>query len=77
MSAAAFDRVEQTLLLLAEARERAESAAREVEADGGPVHVAEALGRVDRELLTLHRRLMDETLFRVEGAEPQLALDAA
>jgi len=39
--------------------------------------VVEALETVDRELLALHRRLKDEALFHVEGAEPQLALDAA
>lgn len=76
MSATVFTEVDATLLLLAEARERAERAARAVSDDGGPDHVVEALARVDRELLALHRRLMDETLFHIEGAEPQLALDA-
>lgn len=69
--------LEETLLLLAEARERAERAARTVRASGGPAHVVEALDRADRELLALHRRLMDETLFQAHGAERQLALDAA
>ncbi len=77
VSAAVSVELEETLLLLAEARERAERAARTVTASGGPAHVVEALDRLDRELLALHRQLMDETLFHVQGAERQLALDAA
>lgn len=73
----AYTEVEETLLLLAETRERAERAARAIAEDGGPPHVVEALQGVDRELLALHRGLLDETLFHVEGAEPQLELDAA
>jgi hypothetical protein len=77
VSVTAFSEVDATLVLVAEARERAERAARTVSESAGPAHVVDALARVDRELLALHRRLMDETLFHVEGAEPQLALDAA
>ena len=78
VSSAHLERVDETLLLLSEARERAEQAARTIAADGGQSHLVEALGAVDRELLALHRRLMDETYFRptgtvVEAAE-QLAL---
>lgn len=81
MSARVFTEVEETLLLLAEARERAERAARVVAEDGGSDHAAEALQRIDRELLALHRRLMDEALFQTgqketaTATETQLALD--
>lgn len=70
--------LEETLLLLSEVRERAERAAREVREDGGQEHVAEAFERVDRELLAMHRQLMDGTYFHVPTSpERQLALDAA
>jgi len=73
--------LDETLLLLSEARERAERAAREIRDGGGGATIAEALERVDQELLAMHRRLMDETYFRVAGdskeRETQLALDAA
>jgi hypothetical protein len=40
--------------------------------------VAEAFERVDRELLVLHRQLMDGTYVHVPGSSRrQLALDAA
>lgn len=69
--------IDETLLLLSEARERAERAARAISAAGGQAHVLGALERADRELLALHRRLMDEAIFHVPSAEQQLALDAA
>jgi hypothetical protein len=75
-----FEEVDATLLLISEARERAERAARVIAEAGGEEHAVEALERVDRELLVLHRRLMDETIFHVSPAMPsaeQLALDAA
>lgn len=72
-----FREVDETLLLLAEARERAERAAKTVAGDGGPDHVVVALEAVDRELLALHRRLLDETLFHAPVGEAQLALDAS
>jgi hypothetical protein len=75
-----FAAIDEVLLLLSEARERAEGAARMIGIGGGQPHLAEALERVDKELLALHRRLMDETLFHVpasEKSETQLALDAA
>ncbi len=77
MSVTVFTEVDDTLVLLAESRERAERAARTVALEDGPAHVVAALEAVDRELLALHRRLLDETLFHVSGAETQLALDAA
>ena len=61
------ERLEQTLLLIAEARERAEAAARTAAAENA-----------DDELLTLHRRLLEEAvLSHGPGTERQLALDAA
>ncbi len=71
--------IDETLLLLSETRERAERAARKIGEVGGQEHVVEALQRVDRELLALHRRLMDEAVFGMSAAaaaEVQLALDA-
>ena len=73
-----FEALDETLLLLSEARERAERAAQEVRADEGQEHIAEALERVDRELLAMHRRLMDETYFYVPASSvKQLELGAA
>ena len=77
---AQFAAIDEVLLLLSEARERAEGAARTITDVGGQTHLAEALERVDKELLALHRRLLDETLFHVSASEKpttQLALDAA
>lgn len=73
-----FEALDETLLLLSEARERAERAAREVRDEDGQEHIAEALERVDRELLAMHRRLMDETYFHVPVSPvKQLELGAA
>lgn len=77
MTAAHYDSIEQTLLLLSEARERAETAARAIAEAGGPEHLVEALAATDQELLALHRRLMDGAFFRSEPSDSQLALDAA
>ena len=77
MSIVEFQEVEATLLLLSEARERAERAAKMVATASGQEHVVEALEQVDRELLALHRQLMEGTLFYAPPADSQLALDAA
>lgn len=78
MTALQSQALEETLLLLSEARERAERAAQEIRGDGGQEHIAEALERVDHELLAMHRQLMDGTYFHTPAAvERQLALDAA
>jgi hypothetical protein len=75
-----FGAIDEVLLLLSESRERAEGAAKAIAEAGGQAHLVAALERVDKELLVLHRRLLDETLFHVpasEKAATQLALDAA
>ena len=72
-----YQAVDETLLLLSEARQRAERGAREAAAVGAEQHLVEAFERVDRELLALHKRLMDDALGRTEPAETQLALEAA
>ncbi|MGA9763043.1 MAG: hypothetical protein WBQ14_11555 [Gaiellaceae bacterium] len=75
-----FAAIDEVLLLLSEARERSEGAARRISESNGEAHLVAALLRVDKELLALHRRLLDETLFHVpasEKPETQLALDAA
>ena len=77
MSVVTFTEVDETLVLLAESRERAERAAKIVASEDGPAHVVAALEAVDRELLALHRRLLEETVFHVPGSVKQLALDAA
>jgi hypothetical protein len=80
VAAVQFAAIDEVLLLLSETRERAEQAAKTITDSGGQAHLAEALERVDKDLLALHRRLMDETAFYVPVSEKpveQLALDAA
>lgn len=78
MTVSHFEAIDETLLLLSEARERAERAAKEIRDEEGQPHLAEALERVDGELLALHRRLMDETVFYAPAAAvKQLELGAA
>lgn len=67
MSATHLEEVDATLLLLSETRERAERAARAIAGESGQPHLVEALERVDRDLLALHRKLMDETYFQPTG----------
>lgn len=78
MSAAHYETIDSVLLLLSEARERAEGAARAVAESGGQANLVEALETADRELLALHRRLMDGAYFgATKPAVKQLELDAA
>lgn len=65
MNEAHFAEIEKTLLYVSEARERAQRAARTIERDGGGAQLVEALQEADRELLALHRRLMQATYFAV------------
>ncbi|MBA2460868.1 MAG: hypothetical protein H0V45_03740 [Actinobacteria bacterium] len=78
MSAAHYETIDSVLLLLSEARERAEGAAKALADEGGQAHLVEALHATDRELLALHRRLMDGAYFSSGQPRPkQLELDAA
>ena len=51
--------IDSTLLCISEARERAESAAKEMRKASAEATVVAVLEEADRELLALHRRLMD------------------
>jgi hypothetical protein len=67
-----FAEIEKTLLFVSEARERAERAAKALERDEADTHLVEALQEAERELLAIHRRLMQSTYFAVP--KEQLAL---
>jgi len=67
-----FAEIEKTLLFISEARERAERAVKTLERDDADAHLVEALAEAERELLGLHRRLMQATYFAVP--KEQLAL---
>jgi hypothetical protein len=70
-----LDRLDETLLLISEARESAERAIRDADGDD---HLTQALRAADAELHAVHKRLMDRAYFPVPvRAEPQLRLDAA
>lgn len=70
-----FAEIEKTLLYISEARERAERAARTLARDEAEPHLVEALEEAERELLTLHRGLMQATYFAVpRAAARQLTL---
>lgn len=68
MNEAHFDEIERTLLVISGARERAERAARTIGRGGAEPHLVDALAEADRELLALHRRLMQATYFAVPGS---------
>ena len=72
MNEAHFAEIEKTLLYISEARIRAERAAKQIAKDGAEAHLVEALEEVDRELLALHRKLMQSTYFAVQ--EDQLTI---
>jgi hypothetical protein len=75
MNEAHFAEVEKTLLYVSEARERAERAAKAIARDGAEVHLVDALEDAERELLAIHRRLLQTTYFAVPRRhEEQLAL---
>jgi hypothetical protein len=77
MSLQTFKAVDEVLLLISEARERAERAARDAAVEAAQPHLVEALKTVDDELLALHKRLLDDSLGRLALPETQLALEAA
>lgn len=64
-----FAEIEKTLLYVSDARERAERAARLLAGDDAEEHLVEALEQTQRELLALHRRLMQATYFAVPKAQ--------
>lgn len=75
MGADQYAEIEKVLLLVSEACERAHRAARTLARDAAEPHLVEALEEADRELLALHRRLMDRTYFAPPtGAAQQLRL---
>lgn len=61
--------VDRALLLISEARERAERAGRAIERDGGDAHLVAALGEADRSLLAVHGELMRAAYFPSSAAE--------
>jgi hypothetical protein len=68
-----FAQVDQALLCISEARERAEQAARAMrEADAEPGLVS-AMEAADRELLALHRRLMESAYFGARSEQLRLS----
>jgi hypothetical protein len=72
MNEAHFSEIEKTLLYISEARVRAERAAKLLGKDGADEHLVEALEEAERELLALHRKLMQGTYFAVP--EEQLTI---
>lgn len=74
MSAAHYEAIDRVLLLLSESRQRAEEAAKSIGSDEGPVHLVAALESADKELLALHRRLLDSAYFHSPSANKQLRL---
>lgn len=79
MSSAHYATVDSILLLLAEARERAEGAARAAADEGKSAALVEALEAADQDLLALHKRLFDSAYLGgiAKPAAAQLELDAA
>ncbi len=78
MSAARYETIDSVLLLLSEARERAEGAAKALADEDGQARLVGALQTADRELLALHKRLLDGAYFgSAVPQSKQLELDAA
>lgn len=79
MTVGHYDTIDSVLLLVSEARERAEGAARAASAEGSRPGLVEALQAADRELLALHKRLFDDIYLAglAKPESPQLELDAA
>ena len=65
--------IDSTLLCISEARERAESAAKEMRQASADATLAAALEEADRELLALHRRLMDAVYFPSQREQLKLS----
>jgi phosphopantothenate synthetase len=67
-----FAEIEVAMLYLAEARERAERAAKTLRADGADPHLVEALERSTAELSEVARRLRQGTYFAVPKEQLKL-----
>jgi hypothetical protein len=74
MSGEHLAEVDQTLLLIAEARERAERAARAIQRDDADSSLVEPLQAADRGLLELHSELRKTVYLGGERSSPQLKL---
>lgn len=66
--------IERALLVISEARERTEQAARSLKRDGGDVGIVGALQEADDDLLAIHGKLMRAAYFPAGGTEQQLRL---
>lgn len=69
MNEAHFLEVENVLLYVSEARERAERARLKLAKDGAEPHLVEALDVTVTDLRAEHRRLMQRTFYAVPGQE--------
>jgi hypothetical protein len=75
VSESPYAHIDTALLYISEARERAEEAAKAMRELGAEERLVAAVEEADRELLALHRRLMEATYFPAP-AETQLTLSA-
>jgi len=73
MTVEGLTRVDQALLCISEARERAEQAAREMREAHAEPELVSAMEAADRELLAVHRRLMESTYFGARSEQLRLA----
>jgi hypothetical protein len=69
--------IERTLLLISEARRRAEKTAKSLRAEGAEAHLVAALEQAERELEALGRKLMQETYFAVPNDQLSFEPDDA
>jgi hypothetical protein len=74
MTEAHSSEVERVLLFVSDAQERARRTADQIESDGGPEHVVEALRATQRDLESVRRQLMQGTFYAVPETVQQLAL---
>lgn len=68
--------VERTLLLIAEARERAERAARTIRREDAEARLVTALEEADQGLLAVHGQLMRSAYFEASSGQLKLAENA-
>jgi hypothetical protein len=65
MNEAHFGEIEKVLLYIADARQRAEGAAKKLAKSGGDSHLVAALAEAERSLKEVHRTLMQSSYFAV------------